>query len=426
MDKKRILIFTVNAWSNVGGTYTFSSLFRDYGSQYLANICIRDQSPDSKLCSRYFRISEQKILGRYFNPFIKTGTEIKIGEINKSDNTNRKPHAGESRRNFFLLLMREIMWKLGFWKSRELKEFLDDFSPQIIVYAMEGYVHLNRIVRYSIKRTGARAIGYFWDDNFTYKQYTGFWFKILRFFQKRELKKCVKITDGFWAISPKTKKEADQVFGIDCVLITKPIYEFKKLSISNVRQPYKIMYTGNLLIGRLNTLTALIDILDTINVEAIYFELEVYTQTNIGEKCIERLSRPWCKFFYNIPQSVISDKQATSDILVLLEDIYGGNRKVARLSFSTKITDYFAAGKCILAIGDEDIASIEYLKSEDSAIIASNKEEIFQKLTDIMKNPKLITDFQKKAFECGVRNHSANIIKKRIDETIEKVSRKEK
>ena len=66
-----------------------------------------------------------------------------------------------------MLMLRDIIWKFGRWKTIELNDFLDDFKPDIILHSMEGYNHFNRIIEYAIKRTGARAVGYIWDDNFT-------------------------------------------------------------------------------------------------------------------------------------------------------------------------------------------------------------------------------------------------------------------
>ena len=165
-----------------------------------------------------------------------------------------------------MLLARELLWKLGNWKTKELDAFLDEFKPDIILHGMDGYIHMNRLVRYAQKRTGAKAIGYIWDDNFTYKQSKKIGYKVYRYFQRKSLKKLAKQTETFFAITPKTKQEADEFFNIDCTLLSKPLnadpiaenYEM-------LNKPLKMLYTGNLLIGRDKTLAKLSLVLKEIN-----------------------------------------------------------------------------------------------------------------------------------------------------------------
>ena len=88
------------------------------------------------------------------------------------------------------------------------------------------------------------------------------------------------------------------------------------------------------------------------------------------------------------------------------------------MSFSTKLTDYFANGKCILAIGSEDIAPIEYLREEDAALVASTQQQIGRWLQSIVDNPELIAQFARKAYECGLKNHSEKMVQDTFKETL--------
>ena len=80
-------------------------------------------------------------------------------------------------------------------------------------------------------------------------------------------------------------------------------------------------------------------------------------------------------------------------------------RNTARLSFSTKITDYLRSGKCIFAIGDKDIAPIDYFNRYDSAVTASSYEQISEKVTELVNTPDLVLEYAKKAYDCGVEHH---------------------
>ena len=259
-NQPHILIFTVTSWNSKVGANTWETLLSQYENTNIANICIRDEIPDSDICSRYFAISESKILKSVLNRKVKTGRDIMEREATVNSNEivlehNQRYAKYKQKRLHSMLLAREIIWKVGKWKTNELNAFLDDFKPDIILYSMEGYIHLNRIVEYAIKRTNAKAIGYIWDDNFTYKQSKEIGYKIYRYFQRKSLKKLAKKTDAFFAITPKTKKEADAFFGIDCAVLSKPLNAAPTAeSYESMRTPLKMLYTGNLLIGRDKTL----------------------------------------------------------------------------------------------------------------------------------------------------------------------------
>ena len=142
------------------------------------------------------------------NRKIKTGAEVKANSQTDEETLsahNERYAKHSKKRRYSMLLAREMIWKLGKWKTKELDDFLDSFKPDIILHAMEGYIHLNRITEYAIERTGAKAIGYIWDDNFTYKQHSDFGYKVYRFFQRKSLKRLAKKTDAFFAITEKTK-----------------------------------------------------------------------------------------------------------------------------------------------------------------------------------------------------------------------------
>ena len=96
------------------------------------------------------------------------------------------------------------------------------------------------------------------------------------------------------------------------------------------------------------------------------------------------------------------------------------------MSFSTKLVDYFASGKCIFAIADKAVAPIMYLKDNDAAIISTNTDEIYEQLKRLVDNESLIEEYSRKSFECGKRNHDKNNIDNRFIDTMINASNKGK
>ena len=422
-NKKKVLVCSIPCWNKRIGSDTFSSLMEGYDIDKIANLYVRDGVPDSEVCKNYFCISENAVIKSIFSRKLIAGKHIITDNIPKEQTNQDKSivaqYKGTShKRNYLLIFVREFLWMIGKWKTKELDKFLDDFAPDTVFFAMEGYTHFNRINRYILKRTHAKGVGYFWDDNFTYKQSKSLGYKIYRFFQRRDLKKTVKLCSDFFAISPKTKKEADEFFGIDCKILTKPVdFSNSEFAQYTPSLPIQMLYTGKLIIGRWDTIKIIGKALDIINKDSVKVKLDIYTTTVLGEKETNDLS-PYVRLLGAIPQNEVAAVQQKADVLLFAEALSGDNSKIARLSFSTKITDYFRSGKCIFAVGDADIAPMEYLKSEDAAFTATSFEEVLAALERIVVEPSLINDYAQKAYECGKKNHDKVNVKKILFETL--------
>lgn len=421
----RILVITVASWNSKVGSNTWSSLLKNYDSDKIANICIRDEFPDNIICSRYFSISENKVMKSILKRNLKTGREIKpeIPQDNGEDLNahNERYQKMQKKRRYSLLMARELVWKFGNWKTPEFNAFLDSFKPDIILHSMEGYIHLNNIVEYAIKRTGAKAIGYIWDDNFTYKTSKKIGYKIYRFFQRNSLKRLAKKTSGFFAISDMTKEEADKFFGIDCVVLTKPLSCEPKVNYDEIQYPIKAVYTGNLMIGRDRTLARIVKAAEDINNNGIKIRFDVYTKTVLSNEIKSILNCDYCQVHAPVPQKEVLEIQRKSDLLLFVEDIDGKDAKAARLSFSTKITDYLSSGKCIFAVGFNETAPMQYFIKNEAALTATNDNEIKEKLSMLANNPELLVQYAEKSCKSGIENHREEKIFKTFDNVIKSV-----
>ena len=61
----KILVITVPSWNSKVGANSWATLLEKYPSENIASIFIRDEIPDSEVCSRYFNISENRIIKFY-------------------------------------------------------------------------------------------------------------------------------------------------------------------------------------------------------------------------------------------------------------------------------------------------------------------------------------------------------------------------
>ena len=426
IENKKILIISMSAWNSKVGSDTWPTLMEGLNPDNIANIALRDEVPDSLACNNYFVISENRVLKSIFKRKIKTGKRVEREDSNDNQSDDLKAHnlryqKMSKRRGFFTLLAREIVWKVGKWKTKELNSFMEEFKPDVILYFMDGYIHLNRICKYAKKKTGAKTIGFFVDDTFTFKQSNKLGTKLFRIFQRRSLKKLAKKTDAFWALSDMTKKEADQTFKVCCTVVTKPLKRDAEWSDWEVNKPIKMLYTGNMQIGRDRSLLKVVNAVKNLNKENRNFEIEAYTKTFLDESIKKQLECDFCKINGAVPQQQVFELQKQADILLFLEDVDGPDAKTARLSFSTKITDYLSSGRSILAIGNLDTSPMQYFIQNDCAMIATSQEEIEKILSQVIINPSMLKDCAKSACECGIKNHKKENILNTVHQSIEQL-----
>lgn len=414
----KILITSIPSWNQKSGSNTFSSLFEMFEQEKLANIYISDSIPDSHVCSRYFHINEMAVVKSVLKRCLQTGQEV-IAENTGNAHSDVSMKKQVKRLRIFLWA-RELAWKIGCWKSKELTDFLDDFHPDVLVFPIESYPYFNRLNQYIINHCQPKkVVGYLWDDNFTYKQHPyNLFFKLERFVLRNQVRKLVASCTDVLAISPKMKEECDREFGVNSIVLTKPIFNYEKFHEFKVDSPIRMLYTGKLIIGREHTIAKVAAAIKKINKDGQKVVLDVYTQTVLTKKMRKQIEVPGCCVLHApVSQSEVVRLQKGADVLLFVESL--SNRDLtARLSFSTKLTDYFAAGKCVWGVGNADLGPIDYIKSENAGFVSSNEIEIIKVLNKIVSNPNIICKKAKRGYECGMRNHNRDKVMKTLEEII--------
>lgn len=421
----KVLIVSRGVWNdNIGTSSTLSNIFAAYNPEKLAQIYIETKTPNTKYCNRFFQISEISLLYRLYKWKTKTGKIIDIAEglaeINEkaARNEDKVLRFARKKRSFAFTLLREMLWAFNGWKSKELRNFIIDFNPDVIWLDGSTNIFLNRLYKYVLKIAQKPSLIYFMDDNYTYKSVIGNHY-IYRFFMRVITQHLVSKCDKMFVISSKMKREFDMEFKLNSILITKSI-DFKNLSFRNpeIHQPIRMVYLGQIIYGRIHTIKLLSNALDRINQNGLKIQLYIYTDNFISKKIKDQLTfKNSVVFKDTVPYNQISSVIEDNDVLLFVESLNQKYNKDARLSFSTKITDYLSSGKCILAIGPEDSASIEYFKTEDAALVVTKEGEIYPILQQLIST-NIIEEYARKAFNCGYKNHEKESMNKKVYEEL--------
>lgn len=432
MEKKeypKVLVVSTNAWRDNTGINTLIEFFKCWDADKLAQVYTKSTLPNTSVCNTFFSISENAVMKSVLKRGTKTGKQVFNTEgdsdlVDQSAVNEQKMYSTyHGKLRVFLSYCREIVWKFGRWKTAELDKFVDDFNPDVLYIPIYPTIYMGRIQKYIIERTKKPIVSYIADDNYSYEAAgKGFFAKVHRFYLRKYVKYIIEHSAKLMVISPKQKEESDRLFGVDSVVMTKGI-DFDPFEPYEVNKPIKMVYTGKLIIGRWKSLAAIAEALGKINANEIRMELDIYTTDVLTEEQKQQLNRNGCSVRGSLTLQQVKEVQKKADILVFAESLEEQFKHTARLSFSTKITDYLKSGKCIFAIGDKEIAPIDYFQRYDSAVTATTYDEIYMMMEHLVKNQNVINQYAEKAHCCGVLNHSREKMDELLKNTLNAVCR---
>lgn len=433
MEKKtlpKVLVISTNAWRDNTGINTLIEFFKCWHPDRIAQIYTKSTLPKTTVCNKFFSISENAVMRSVINRSIMTGREVYNENVNSiTDN----PFAEEEQKIYssykgkvreLLSFCREIVWKFGKWKTAELDHFIDEFDADVLFIPIYPTIYMGRIQKYIINRTQKPVVSYLADDNYTYKSVHKNPISLMnRYILRKYVRYIVKYSTKLMVIAPKQKEEYDRIFDVDSVVMTKGI-DFEPFEPYKVGNPIKMVYTGKLIIGRWNSLAAIAEAFERINQNGIKIVLDIYTTDSLTDEQNKLLNRNGCSVKGALTLKQVKMVQKEADILVFVESLEKKFRDTARLSFSTKITDYLRSGKCIFAIGDKNIAPIDYFNRYDSAVTATSYEQILEKLIELVEDPGVVSQYAKKAYDCGVEHHERGRMDSILIHTIEQANQR--
>lgn len=420
MSKYKCLVITLNAWNNAnntGNTATniFSSIQDDY---QFANIFCRNESPDNDLCDKYFRITEEDFLkARLFGSSIGTpGDYSAFHKVTNEQDRNAKLHgAMRNHRWHVLLWVREALWRVASWKNERLESFAKEFDPDIVYMPIHDNWYMHDVLNAVCKATKAKVILYTGDDMYTYGQFRLsplYW--INRTVLRSKIRRSIRSATRVYCMSEEQAKRFQKEFGDKFRVLRKRVTTEPQRpsgAISDTK-PLKMVFTGNIGLGRWEQLTAIAQAVDELSPNsAPAASIEVYTTQSFAPAMRTQTDRIDSLTFKGAisPSEVVAVQEA-ADVLIHIESFGLRERLKCKFSFSTKLADYFQRQKAIFAVGPKGINSIDYLLANDAAIVATSPDEIRERLKQIIEDRSLIEVYATKSWQCGVQKHSSEKI----------------
>ena len=426
----RILIISRSPWrldNSFGNTY--SSIFRDMKDVEIANIYLADGIPEYEPnVTAYYQVSEKRLMSSLKHPFAKdkVGNIVKIDSTQSDDISEKRESydtmlsVGKKRRWPILFLGREFLWKFGKVDYEGMSRFVADFHPDIIFLPYYYAAYVFRVALYLQKKFNLPMTGEAALDIYSLKQLSVdpfYW--INRFYVRNWIRKAAHRSASLYLISEKMRKDYADFFNLPCKILYK-IPDFSRLQseYKEVHNPVRFLFTGNIGANRWKTLGQLASALK----KSQFGHLDIYTGTPITSSMRKVLDvKGYSEIHDPVSQEKVKQLQNEADILVHAESFNLADKLLVRYSISTKIMDYLCVGRAIFALGPKDVASIEYLCSNDAALVATNNEEIGNVLSGLKHNQGIIMDYARKGLAFAKSQMNAVEMKQALYNDLEQI-----
>lgn len=143
--------------------------------------------------------------------------------------------------------------------------------------------------------------------------------------------------------------------------------------------------------------------------------MEVFTTATITDEINVALNRGQSSRIKGaLPYEDVKRVLKEADIVLHVESFEPKQIKSTRLSFSTKIIDCMQSGSCLMAIGPQNIASIDYLKNIEGPIVVTEISRIGETLSNLIKKPENILSKANSLQKYAMKQHDINIVHERI------------
>lgn len=424
----KVLVFSSTAWSdNNSFGNSYSNIFQGTDLEF-ANIYCRPERPENKLDMEFFQITEKLLVKNLIDPNSATGIRV-VSSGNNAVGLNELEQQGFTKarkmRWQILFWARDLLWKIGRWNSPQLQEFLEEAQPDILFQPIYFSGYLNDIAQHIKASTQCPMIGYISDDCYTLRQFhlsPLYW--IDRIIKRKKVKKTIQKCELLYVISQIQKEEYERIFHIPCKVLTKCADFSEQVPSWPVPQEVKLLYAGNLGEGRWKSLAIVSQTVERLRKEGFSVQLDIYSGTPLKTSMQNALCKDGCRLHEPVSYSEILKLQEQADIMLHVEGLSLKSRLAVHQSFSTKLVDFFHMGKCIFAVGPDDVASMDHLIRNDAAVTANSEEQTYEKLKRLVLEPEQIVEYGKKAYACGAKHHEKETIQTMLVNDLKEAAKK--
>lgn len=432
MEYPRVLVIAHNPFSDSQNNgKTLSAFFDGWPKDKLAQIYLTPDKPDYTVCENFFRITDLEVLKSLLKKDKSRGNIIEKGCT--LENEKEELHKNGLYiliKNLFvkrlplMYCVRNFVWEIVKpWKTSNLQNWISNFNPDVVFFQSSNMYSIFDMVNDICDQFNVELLMETTDDYVT-KHFSldpFYLFDINKMIKKYE--KLVKKSKCVFAIGDMMAEEYERRFGGNFKVAMNSV------DISNNVVPYTevknkktiMTYAGNLGLNRWKVLYKIGKTLKELEKDGVKAKLNIYSIDKPNKKILKKLNLANVMSYNgSLDKKELIDVRNNSDILVHVESFDKKNKYITRLSVSTKIPEYLASKRCILAVGPEEVASIKYIADNKIGTVIDCLQENNMKkiIMEIITNRKKREIFIKNADKILKEKHSFEMTRSLIHREI--------
>lgn len=426
----KVLIISQPFNNDTGGGITLSNLFAGWDRDKVAVICsgyVLQNNIDTSICNIYYQLGEKE--QKWIFPFNLVKRKYKSG-ILKFDEKRMQNLTFEKSKIRVKLIMDWFMPVLHYSGlihvskrlelSKELRDFLDEFNPDVlyvqaedrerVAFCLELYNYVKKPMVFHMM-----------DDWPSIISERGF----LKNFWERKINSELQIlldkSSAWMSICEKMTNEYRNRYGLEFIPFHNPVdlnlwKPFQRKNYAITDSP-TILYAGRIGLGIDKSLELIAKAIDQVNEDlkiSSRFVLQTESKPNwaVNYKCIQYQSF--------VSYSELPKVFSAADFLILPYDFSSESIKYIKYSMPTKASEFMISGTPVIIFAPEETAIVKYARQYNWAeIITENKTEIIAKsIKSLILNEEKRRTIAENAIRTAEKNHNATEITKKFKNVI--------
>lgn len=434
---EKVLVVSYNGFSesNANGK-TLKYLMKTFNKEQLAQFYCGDETPDVDFCANYFHVSDVSMCKSFLLKKAYTITNAQdyagkaenkdveyscSGEISKRQRNSVLQFLRKHNYSYFLRMLREVLWCIAPWGKKQLYEWISSFKPAVVLYMVGDSWFLDKLVLKIVSRNNIPLVLYNAEAYrlIDLKERRGLDY----FYNKIIIKSFEKLTKiaSFYVFNSEFLKNG-YISNFKNIINYQIYYNtssFETVEKEQRNQYPIISYFGNLGVGRVETLLMVGNALSKIDSN---LSVDVYGQASSEDEKKLNDCRS-LRYHGKVQPEKLKRIKDESDILIHVESFDPSIQKKLKYAFSTKIAQYLCAGRCVVTIAPEKLASTQYLRMTKAAYIINDRSNIKEQLEIIINDQNMRTQYAKKAIEIAKKNHDLDMVSNKFKLDIKELLR---
>lgn len=426
-DYPRVLVINGDPFNKSTATgITLCNLFKGWPKEAISQIFVFNVEPDTSVCDRYWKISDsvlpvmtwlkkaKRLLSALSNTEMAPATAVaRVGSVIQTTSPN--PVLG-AWADTIPLHIPEQLWT-----------WIGDTKPDVI-YTQLVNIRVMGLVQRVAHRFSLPIIPHFMDDWPTTRYDVGIMTIIPRYVLLSRMRSILSKTKVGMTISNAMALEYNKRYQINFESFMNCV-DFSELSpdiIPRIGKVVRFGYVGGLHLNRWQSLLEIGEALTMIKSTGVAVEMTIYAPVSDLHQYGKMFSALNAVVIGgSLAADEILPKLQTFDVLIHIESFDASERVYTHFSISTKIPQYMASGRPIVAYGPPEVASCRYIESSLCGLVVGKKDTLLLRATleKISMEPDQRSYFGENSRCTAEKNHNAIIERERFKAFLSKITK---